>query len=217
MQRKSALVFDCDGTLSQLEGINVLAQRNQVESEVAALTEEAMNQVGMTPAIYQQRLALVQPSYTQLKQLGADYYNQRAVDLDACLAELDQLNVTVFVASAGMNPAVIDFAERLAIPAPRVFAVDVKFNEQGAYVDFDRHSPMTQPGGKGQVITQLREQYDFIAHVGDGMNDLQVIDQVDCFIGYGGAFYRPNIEAACQHYIKTPSMLAILPILKSYF
>lgn len=37
-----AIVFDCDATLSQIEGIDGLAKVNGVEERVRLLTEEAM-------------------------------------------------------------------------------------------------------------------------------------------------------------------------------
>jgi phosphoserine phosphatase len=39
-----AVIFDCDGTLSAVEGIDELAEKNAVGREVKALTQIAMGQ-----------------------------------------------------------------------------------------------------------------------------------------------------------------------------
>ena len=56
-----AVCFDCDSTLSRIEGINELARRAGCEAEIASLTEAAMN--GDTPLeeIYGKRLDILQP------------------------------------------------------------------------------------------------------------------------------------------------------------
>ncbi|TAK75879.1 MAG: phosphoserine phosphatase, partial [Gammaproteobacteria bacterium] len=51
-----AIVFDCDGTLSMIEGIDELAKHNGVSEAVQALTAEAMEKTGLHPDLYRQRL-----------------------------------------------------------------------------------------------------------------------------------------------------------------
>ena len=49
------VIFDCDSTLSRIEGIDELAQNANIKATVSALTDYAMTQAGMNPAIYAQR------------------------------------------------------------------------------------------------------------------------------------------------------------------
>ena len=211
----TAVIFDCDGTLSQLEGINELARWNQVIEEVGQLTEQAMGQVGMTPEIYQARLALVQPTRQQLEKLGQDYFDQRVQDLDQTLEKLREQDIEIYVVSAGMNPSVKIFAGLLNIPEANVFAVDLNFDANGSYLDFDHHSPMTKNNGKRAVVEQIKKMHNQIYYIGDGMNDLQVKDLVTIFIGYGGAFYRENIAKAADVYLTDPSMLQLIDVINS--
>ena len=44
-----ALIFDCDGTLSRIEGIDVLADQNGVGDAVKQLTHDAMTHMGLNP------------------------------------------------------------------------------------------------------------------------------------------------------------------------
>lgn len=208
-----AIVFDCDGTLSAIEGIDELAHQNGVGAAVAALTSKAMGKTGINPDIYRQRLQLTMPSQKQVMNL-ADLYRQHIVpDVEAVIHILQRLNKKVFIVSAGLKPAVKMFGATLQVPENQVFAVDILFDPRGRYLDFDHESPMTVSDGKRHIAQSLLRQYDSVAHIGDGMNDFIVRDLVTRFIGYGGMFYRANIEEQCDFYIKQKSMAACLPLL----
>ncbi len=45
------------------------------------------------------------------------------------------------------------------------------------------------------------------------MNDAIARDVVTRFVGYGGIFYRENIAALCEFYIKSKSLTPLLPLL----
>ena len=207
-----AIVFDCDGTLSCLEGIDELAQVNGVEHEVAALTQKAMGVTGITPDLYAQRLSLVQPTETQIKKVGHDYFYERTPDVLEVIQIFQRFNKVIYIMSAGVNPAVIMFAERLGIPKSQVFAVDLQFDAAGAYLDYDHQSPLTSPGGKRDLVELLHKKHRNIMHIGDGMNDIDAKDVVTRFVGYGGVFYREKIAELCDYYILSTSMSSLLPL-----
>lgn len=205
-----AIVFDCDGTLSHIEGIVELAEKNGVGEQVRELTEAAMGQVGMNPEIYQERLRLVKPTAQQVEQLGQAYYASRAPDLLEVIEILRRFNKAIYIVSAGLYPSVADFAELLHIKKEAVFAVNVLFDPQGHYLDFDRSSPLVNADGKQIIVEQLLQKHQEIMFVGDGLTDLVTRDQVARFVGYGGAFYRQNIEDTADFYINAPSMAPLL-------
>jgi len=208
-----AVVFDCDGTLSQIEGIDWLATVNGVGKAVQALTEEAMGKTGITQALYTKRLDLVQPTASQLAQLGNAYYAHLTPDVDRIIALLQRLHKAIYVVSAGIQRAVEDFAERFGIPKQNVFAVKTHFDAQGCYVDYDKNSPMTQPRGKRRVVDIIRQRHPRLVYTGDGINDTEVIDQVTRFVGYGGAYFRESIAERCDFYIVSRTFLPILPLI----
>ncbi len=208
-----AVIFDCDGTLSSIEGIDELADMNHTGPAVAALTQEAMERTGLNPDIYRQRLQLVLPSKQQVLELGARYQATLVPEAKSVIQILKRLNKPVFLASAGIKLAVDLLGEALNIPSSHIFAVDVTFTPNGSYLDFDTTSPLTRSNGKCDIAQRLKKQYPALAQVGDGMNDFVVRDTVTRFIGYGGVFYRENIAAGCEFYIKTPSLASVLPLL----
>ncbi len=208
----SAVIFDCDGTLSTLEGIDELARLNKVSEPVELLTAEAMTSTGINPGLYEKRLELVVPSAKQVEELGKQYFAHQVPDVTAVIRLLKRLNKSVYLVSAGLYPAVKIFGELLNIPSSNIFAVDIQFDTQGNYIDFERTSPLVNRNGKREIVTQLKTHHDHVLYVGDGMNDLVVYDLVTRFVGYGGVFYRENIAAQCQYYIKQLSMAALLPL-----
>lgn len=203
-----AVAFDCDGTLSTLEGIVELARWHNMAEKISQLTEQAMSSTGLSPKLYQQRINAVRPSRSDCQRLAQDYYTTRSHGIDTVLAELHRQNIATFIISAGVNPAVSEFGQQLQVKGS--FAVDLQFSADGQYLGYDQSSPMTQSGGKRQIIAKLKQHYPRIGYVGDGQNDLDVLHDVDCFVGYGGAYYRPAIEQASPNYIREASLLPLL-------
>lgn len=208
----SAIVFDCDGTLSSIEGIDRLAKNNGTEDIVQAMTAEAMGSVGLNPGLYEKRLELVYPEQQQVFDLGLSYFTHQVPDIKAIIDLLQRLGKTIYIISAGLFPAVSIFGGLLGVPLENIFAVGIYFDPQGHYIDFDRASPLVQAEGKRILITKLQKKHPDLLYVGDGLNDVAVRDLVTRFVGYGGIFYREKIEKMCEFYIRTPSMTALLPL-----
>lgn len=209
----NAIIFDCDGTLSTIEGIDELANENHVGTSVQLLTSEAMGKTGINPDLYRERLQLVQPNKLQVDKLGETYYAHRVPDACEVIAIFQRLNKTIYIISAGLAPAVIQFGDFLKIPTSNIFAVDVSFDANDNYQDFDSQSPMTMRDGKRTIVSELKAANGRVAHIGDGLNDYIAHDLSTRFIGYGGVYYRKNIAADCEFYIKAKSLAAMLPLL----
>ncbi|MDR3478509.1 MAG: HAD-IB family phosphatase [Gammaproteobacteria bacterium] len=208
----NTVIFDCDGTLSAIEGIDELANKNNVTDKVKALTAEAMGKTGIYPELYQTRLDLVRPTQADVVKLTEAYFANLSGDVKEVIQIFKRLGKKICVVSAGVNPAVSQFGAMLGIFHENIFAVDLTFDSMGNYVDFDRHSPMITASGKRDIVTQLKQTGAETLFVGDGLNDLAVIDLVARFVGYGGSFYRDNIASRCEFYIQTLSMAALLPL-----
>lgn len=211
-QPVTAIVFDCDGTLSAIEGIDELAKHKGMEEKIAALTEAAMSKTGLNPELYQKRLALVNPNKEQVINLGYRYFEKRVPDAKTIIQIFLRLKKTVYIVSAGLSPAVLVFAKLLAIPKENIFAVDVEFDNKGNFISFDKDSPLIENSGKRTIISQLKDYHQNIIHIGDGLNDFVAHDLVTRFIGYGGIFYREMIANKCEYYIKTISLSPLLPL-----
>lgn len=211
-QAINAFVFDCDGTLSLVEGIEVLAEQNGVGERVRELTQHAMSETGLNSQIYHERLDLVRPTRQQTVALAQIYFAKRVPDIIGVIETLQSLGKAVYVVSAGVNPAVTLFATMLGVPADHVYAVDLHFSQQGQYERYDASSYPSQNNGKRAVADLIKERHRRLVWIGDGMNDLVVKPDIERFIGYGGAFYRPKIAANSDFYLKCESMAPLLAL-----
>lgn len=208
-----AVVFDCDGTLSAIEGIDELARLNNVANQVTALTKNAMSQGALSVELYDKRLKLTNCLQSDIKKISKLYIAHMTKDINYVIATLKKLNKAIYIVSAGLKPAILPLAATLFIPREHVYAVDIYFDVHGQYQDFERTSPLCNNAGKRQIIQALRQRHQTIAHIGDGANDLACIDLVDRFIGFGGNIYFESIQNACEFYITSSSMGAVLPLI----
>ncbi len=208
----SAVVFDCDSTASTLEGIDYLARDNGVGETVQAITADAMGKTGLNALLYQKRLDLVFPSHDQVLALGHQYFAHCVPDISDIINLLIRLNKSIYMISAGLQPAVAIFGGLLQLPQENIYAVNIQFNEEGHFLDFERTSPLINNDGKRVIIMQIKQKHQNIIHIGDGLNDWVTHDIVTRFIGYGGVFYRENIAALCDYYINTLSLAPLLPL-----
>src|SRR5262249_59435785 len=77
LQRKfDAVCFDCDSTLTRIEGIDELASRRGLKQEVSRLTEAAMNGSLTIDAVYAERLSIVSPDQAAVAWLGERYVQE---------------------------------------------------------------------------------------------------------------------------------------------
>lgn len=208
-----AVIFDCDSTLSAVEGITVLAQLNGVYQAVHDLTERAMSETGLSKDLYKQRLDLVRPRQQQMQVVVDSYWQHLTMDVEGVIDSLQALGKSVYVASAGLLPPVTEFAAKLGIPSEHVYAVPIYFNADGEYKNFDPNSYLIEQDGKSKVVAELRHKHKTIAHIGDGMNDVEAAKAVDRFVGYGGTCFRQTIADLSDFYITSFSLSPILPLL----
>ncbi|HEX7048667.1 MAG TPA: HAD-IB family phosphatase [Longimicrobiales bacterium] len=211
MPRFGTVIFDCDSTLSTVEGIEELAAAHR--AEVAALTEAAMRGVIPLEEVYAQRLAAARPSRARVEALGRRYIETLVADARETVAVLLAERIDVRILSGGLAPAVLMLARALAIPEDRVAAVDVRFDDAGEYAGYDAGSPLAYAGGKRVVIERWApELVRPIMMVGDGATDLETRPVVDLFVAFAGVIERPAVTAAAEIVVRSPSLAPILPL-----
>lgn len=189
------VVFDCDSTLSAIEGIDELA--GDLRSELAALTERAMNGELALEDVYGLRLERVRPSRAALERVARRYVETIVPGMRELVARLERSGKRVLVVSGGLLPAVREVARALGVADRDVHAVDVVFDAHGAYRDFERSHPLTRSGGKPALLAALsaREDLGRIAFVGDGATDLETRTHVARFVAFGAVVRRAAVFA----------------------
>lgn len=205
------ICFDCDSTLSKIEGIDELARRVGLGEEFSALTDAAMNGDKALEEIYAQRLALIQPCRADLDWLSERYNNELVEGVEVVFAWLAQHNKTVHIVSGGLFDAILPLAKRLNVPSSHLHAVEVYFDENGAYVGYDTLSPLTRNGGKAAVIKSLLSSR--VVMVGDGQTDLEAQTVGAKVIGFGGVVSREIMRKQADFFIEDKNLTSILALL----
>jgi phosphoserine phosphatase len=209
MPRFRTVLFDCDSTLSAIEGIDELAV--DCRDDVAQLTDAAMRGEIPLEEVYGRRLRLVQPTRRAVEMLARAYVAQLVPDAAETIRALQTASVDVRIISGGLRPAVLAVAKAVGVPGAHVGAVDIRFRADGTYLDFDAASPLAATGGKRVAIERWLIDRPAMM-VGDGTTDLEDRPVVDLFVAFAGVVERPNVVQAADIVVRANSLAPILPL-----
>jgi phosphoserine phosphatase len=193
----ASIVLDVDSTLCGVEGIDWLAQRRgaDVAQRIRALTDRAMNGEIALDSVYGERLALIRPSRSEVDELGQVYRRTIAEGAAEGIAAWTKRALRVALVSGGIREAIAPLARELGVP---VYAVSLRFDDQGDYVDFDRASPLATQKGKLEVVRSLALPRPILA-VGDGATDVFMRQAADRFVAYTGFARREQVVAVADN------------------
>ncbi len=219
--------FDCDSTLSTIEGIDELARLKGKAGRVGLLTNKAMDGELDLGDVYGKRLRAIKPTRAQLHAIEERYWETLVEDASAVIAVLRRLGVEVFIISGGLIDAVRGFGRRLGVAPDKIRAVELEYNElSGRWWDYHEPSaqqaktyldysegPLTVSSGKARVIEELaRDRTGRRLMIGDGASDLAARYSVDLFVGYGGVTARDKVAAESDIFVRCRSLAAVLPL-----
>jgi phosphoserine phosphatase len=219
--------FDCDSTLSAIEGVDELARLKGKELRVGLLTQKAMDGDLDLAEVYGKRLKAIRPTRGELAAIEQMYWDQLVPDARSVVTALLYLGKQVFIISGGLAAPVRGFGARLGVAPENIRAVELEFNElsgawwkyydqtaetRQSYLDYET-SPLTVSAGKPDIVRQLAgDKWGRKLFVGDGMSDLHTRDSVDLFVGFGGVARREKVEKGSEVYVITNSLAPILPM-----
>ncbi|MBZ0281824.1 MAG: HAD-IB family phosphatase [Anaerolineae bacterium] len=221
------IFFDCDSTLSAIEGIDELARFKGKEWRVGVLTEKAMNGDLDLSEVYGKRLQAIRPTRGQLKAIEQRYWETIVPDAEAVIAALRFLGKQVFIVSGGLAEPVRGFGKRLGVPPENIRAVELEYNElsgdwwryyqpetrqRQTYLDYNE-GPLTVSSGKPAIIQSLAgDKHGRRLMIGDGASDLAARSVVDLFIGFGGVVAREKVMNGADVFIHQNSLAPVLPL-----
>lgn len=208
----NAVVFDCDGTLSNIEGIDELARANGQYNEVSAITTHCMSTTGLNEESYESRLDLIKPTKAQVEHLVKQYRDHLTPGTKDVIQAFQALGKRIYIISSGIADAVIPFGNYLGINSDDIYAVNLQFDKNGQYLNFDRKNPLVHSGGKLTVIKKILQEKSSLAFIGDGMSDYEASKPVKRFIGYGGMCIRDKIKSLSDFYITCRDLTPLLPL-----
>lgn len=205
------IVFDCDSTLSSIEGIEELSGEHR--DEIAKLTRAAMAGEVPLQEVYGRRLEIVAPRRNAVATVGRRYMETVSPQAREVVSALKLLGKELRVISGGLRLAVTSFAGWLGIDDAHVHAVKAFFDADERIQGFDRDSPLARSGGKREVLSALPVART--AFVGDGMTDAEAREVVECFICYQGHAQHTDVAALAHVVVPGPSFADLLPALCS--
>jgi len=169
---KTAFCFDLDGTITKDEILPLLSKKIDLFEEISALTDATIKGIIPFQKSFLLRCRLLQEipiSTVQEIVSGVRVYSQ-VVDFIAANRE------NCFVITGNLDAWVAPFASILGC---RCFCSE-------ALVEDDRLVKVERVLNKGDAVKIIREDYDKIVAIGDGMGDVHMFTHSDVCIAYGG-------------------------------
>jgi phosphoserine phosphatase len=219
--------FDCDSTLTAIEGIDALARATGKGWRIGVLTDAAMSGQVDLEEVYAKRLRSIKPTKGQVQAIRQLYKQNLVPDAAELIAALSQLGHDLYVISGGLAEPVVEFGRFLGIPPDHIRAVGIEYDQlsgQWWYSQDERPNPseryltvddvsLTVSDGKAQIIRQLVEDSPGRSLlIGDGVSDLLAAPAVDLFVGFGGVVERATVRQRAPLYIVSPSIAPLLAI-----
>jgi len=218
------IFFDCDSTLTAVEGIDVMADTVGKRRRVEVLTKAAMDGALDLEEVYAKRLRTLRPTRQQILDIRRSYKRHIVEDAAHVVTALQSLGHKVYIISGGLAEPVEEFGISLGIPRDRIRAVGITYNElsgqwwERSAADDKRYMTHTEGAltisdGKAQIVTELLgEQRGRSLLIGDGNSDLKAGRAVDLFVGFGGVVARPVVQANAPVFIHCPSLAPLLAL-----
>ena len=171
MQSFQHVFFDCESTLTTIEGIDELARIKGQFDYISELTRKAMNGEIELEAVYSERLKRLQPTRADLRLIARAYCENIVPNAKEVISALKVGGCEVSIISGGLLQAILKFARWLGVSSNNVRAVPVEFDQlSGEWWRFDQTkyggnpeehfldiapTPLVETEGKRAVIEEL--------------------------------------------------------------
>ncbi len=222
------IFFDCDSTLTTIEGIDELARLKGQYDHIADLTRRAMDGEIKLEEVFTARLDLLRPTRADLHRVAQAYREAGVPEAKETIAALRFAGCEVYIVSGGLLPAVQEFARSLGLPGRNVHAVPIQFDQlsgQWWRYELDRYggnpderyrglppTPLIETRGKRAIIRDISGVEKRTMLVGDDITDLEARDAVKLFAGFGGVVQRERVIAEADVFIAAHRLAAIVPL-----
>ncbi|MCP4363542.1 MAG: HAD-IB family phosphatase [Chloroflexi bacterium] len=215
--------FDCDSTLTTVEGIDILAETVGKKWRVGVLTNAAMDGKRDLEDVYAKRLQAIRPTHAQIQEIRRVYKRNIVEDAKETIAALQYLGHHVYIISGGLAEPVEEFGLYLGVPREHIRAVNVAYDRLSGrwwekseaahkYLDYEEGA-LTVSNGKAQIVkTLLGKQNGRALLIGDGRSDLLAGTAVDLFIGFGGVVERSHVRKNAPVFLHSHSLAPLLAL-----
>lgn len=202
----ATLIFDFDSTLVDFETLDALAELSLAEAPDAAelrarmaeLTDQAMSGRMDFAEALAGRLALLPLARDHVRELAARAPTRLAPSVTRNLETLRRHADRLVIVSGGFREVIGPVADLLGVPADRVLANDLTYDEEGR-VSGVLPGPLLQPQGKAAAIRSLNLSGPVVM-IGDGWTDAEVklAGAADRFVAFTEIVRRDPVIAAAD-------------------
>ncbi|MDJ0927414.1 MAG: HAD family phosphatase [Gammaproteobacteria bacterium] len=169
---RTAFCFDLDGTITSEEILPLLARELDIEDEIRTLTDATIRGLIVFESSFKLRIRLLRDlslstardivSGVRLQQDVVDFIQRNS---DDC-----------FIVTGNLDVYIGGLADRIGC----------QYFSASTLSEDDRLISIDQMLDKGKAVRSLRDRYEQIVVIGDGMNDVPMFEEADIGIAYGG-------------------------------
>jgi phosphoserine phosphatase len=174
----TAYCFDLDGTLTRQELLPLIATSVGLGDEISVLTQATINGVLPFDKSFKLRVRLLRDA--NIKWIH-DALSEQVEFEPSILDFINNHPGQCFVVTGNLDVWVKPILDRLGIQSFTSIAKLQEGRLEG--VEYILH--------KGDAVSGLRDRFDKIVAVGEGMNDVSMFEAADWRIAYGGT-HTPN-------------------------
>ncbi|EKE14069.1 MAG: hypothetical protein ACD_12C00687G0003 [uncultured bacterium] len=208
------VVIDVDSCLAGIEGIDLLAKIRGVGKAVTEMTKTAMGKGGSFNVALARRLELIQPKEKDLDYVANVYIKNIVKDAQVAVKFLQENGIDAILLSGGLRNSIIPLAKFVGIPEQNIYANDLIFNNEGAYLGFDGKNLLSQEKGKKKQIEKLKlTKNGRYAIIGDGVSELETEPETDFRIGFGGFVQRERVIKEADIFLSEPTFTPLILLL----
>lgn len=180
MADAATFVFDFDSTLVDFETLEVLAdialegspEADAVRARISRLTDRAMTGDIPFGEALTRRLAMLPLTRTHIERVAEQAESRLTVSVGRNRAFFRDRADRIVIVSGGFREIIAPVAHSLGVPADRIVANDLTFDDQGRVTGV-ADSPLLDPFGKAAALKALNLTGPVVM-VGDGWTDAEV-------------------------------------------
>ena len=205
--RYASVVFDCDSTLSDLEGIDALCDALPPEEAAQVARADRRRDERRGPA--GRRLRATTRHRAAVRRRPASAWGA-ATWSGWCRARAEVVRtlldrgVDVAIVSGGLAPAVRILARELGSPGTPCTRWTFASTTRAGTSTSTAPRPCGATRARSRCSRRCRARRSPLLFVGDGVTDLEAKDVVDLFVGYGGVVAREAVSTGRRRLRRRP-------------
>lgn len=188
MSPKTAYCFDLDGTVTSAEILPLIAQKAGIFEEMQVLTEATLKVILPFEKSFRLRCKLLADV-----PISVVHDVVRAVPVDPEIhAFITAHSSQCFILTGNLDVWM----------KPLFEALGCKAHSSRAESQGDRLGALTSVLHKGDAITAIRKDFDRVIAIGEGFNDISMLECADIGIAYGGVHDpMPDVIDVAQYVV----------------